>query len=142
MKLNLNAKELLALHNLLYERFEACYDGKHFTESDPRASADTQLRQVYSRLKACVVNSLTGKAVDPFDAWSEREQQKIDKLADALDGVKRSSADLAKKAASESDPDDPDYFVPVLEEDYDMPEYPKRGTRPGGNRPGKHHNKR
>jgi len=136
MKLNLNAKELLALHNLLYERFEACYDGSRYKEDDPRGSADAQLRQVYSRLKACVINSLTGKAVDPFDAWSEREQQKIDKLADALDDVKKSSVDLAKKA------EDPDFFVPAPDEQWDMAEYPKKGARPAGNRQGKHHNKR
>lgn len=138
MKLNLNSKELLALHNLLYERFEACYNGKEYHDDDPRASAEAQLKQVYSRLKACIVNSLTGKCVDPFDSWAEKEQQKIDKLNEALDDVKKSSADLANAKVA----DDPDFFVPLSEENWDMPEYPKRGARPAGNRQGKHHNKR
>lgn len=141
MKLNINAKELLALHNLLYEKFEGAQgDGpfRHFKEGDDRAAPDAHLRQVYSRLKACIVNSLSsGKAVDPFDAWAEKEQQKLDKLAEELDGVKKSSDELVKKAAA-----DPDFFVPLAEEDWDMPEYPKKGTRPPGNRQGKHHNKR
>jgi hypothetical protein len=140
MKLNINAKELLALHNLLYEKFEGSHDEGYprlFKEGDERAGPDAQLRQVYSRLKACIVNSLTGKAVDPFDAWAEREQQKLDKLNEELDDVKKSSVDLVKKTA-----EDPDYFVPAVDENWDMSEYPKRSARPAGGRQGKHHNKR
>lgn len=141
MKLNINAKELLALHNLLYERFEGGHDEgypRRFKEDDDdRAGPDARLRQVYSRLKACIVNSLTGKAVDPFDAWAEREQQKLDKLSEELDDVKKSSVDLVKKTS-----EDPDYFVPAADENWDMAEYPKRGARPAGGRQGKHHNKR
>ena len=66
MKLNLNAKELLALHNLLLE-YRNVIDNGH-------------LEQVYNRIRACIVSALTNKAIDPVDEWLVNEQQKIDKL--------------------------------------------------------------
>lgn len=128
MKLNINAKELLALHNLLYEKFESSAGGTCYKEGDDRASADIQLHQVYNRLKACLVAALTNKASDPVDAFMAREQDKIDRLKVQNDEVKREAAEIAK---------DPDYFVPKGDEDYTAPDYPRRGPRgPRGNRGG------
>jgi hypothetical protein len=131
MKLNINAKELLALHNMLYERFEGAQgrDLDEYKDDDPRASDAVQLRQVYNRLRACIVGALTGKAIDPFDAWQSKEQAKIDKLNDELDSVKREQADLPRVTS-------PEDFGVTTDEDFSMPDYPRRGPRGSG--PGKH----
>lgn len=130
MKLNLNAKELLALHNLLYERYEASYDGKHYANEDPRASADVQLRQVYSRLKACVIAALSNRQLDPVDAYFTREQAKIDTLKDQNEELKKEPAGLAKQIADE-------FSLTKEDESYmEIAGYPRR---PRGNR-GKNNN--
>jgi len=95
MKLNISAKELLALHNILYERFEACYNGGEFEETDPRAGTNEQLKQLYNRVKACLVASLTNKMVDPLDSWIEGQQRKIGQLSEQNDDVKKDAQVLA-----------------------------------------------
>lgn len=72
MKLTVNSKELLALHNFLHKKCE--HD--HSDVGDD----DVQLRQVYGRLRAIIIASLTNKAEDPVESWLKREQSKIDKL--------------------------------------------------------------
>lgn len=98
MKLNINAKELLALYNVLYERYEACYDyAKEYQEGDPRAATDEQLRQVYNRVKAIVVASLSSKIVDPLDSWMEGQSRRIGELKDQNEKVKQDARDLAEE---------------------------------------------
>jgi len=88
MKLNLNAKELLALHNLLFERFDGNNAGDRCY---PETAEHVQLKQVYGRVKACIINSLSGNhspgtvplnevEAGAFDAWVASEQAKIEKL--------------------------------------------------------------
>ena len=120
MKLNINAKELLALHNLLYEKFESSQGGTCYDADGVKSNADTQLHQVYGRLKACLVAALTNRPVDPIESFLAHEQVKIDKLKDQNEEVKQYAKDVAR---------DPDYFVPEKDEDYMVPEYPRRGAR-------------
>ena len=130
MKLNINAKELLALHNLLYERFDGgCAHDK--CESDN--TDDSQLRQVYNRLRACIVAGLTNKQLDPVETFLSREQAKIDRLKDQNDEVKRDQVDFATDMARSAK----DILVPGEGEDFNAPDYPRRGPRgPRGNRGG------
>lgn len=132
MKLNINSRELLALHNLLYERFESssCPSNKCENDEKVERGSEVHLHEVYNRIKACIVGAL-GKAVDPFDAWSTHEQQKINKLNDELDDIKKSQVELTKK--------DVDIIVPDEDEDFTSPEYPRKGAR---NRQGNRNNKR
>jgi hypothetical protein len=121
MKLNINAKELVALHNLLHSRLN---DEHEYKEEDPRAVDEVQLRQVYNRLRACMIAALTNKQIDPVDAFLQREQAKINKLNDQNEAVKKDQASLAATVKN-----DPDFFVPNVDETYDAPEYPRRGSR-------------
>ena len=56
MKLNLNAKEILALHNLLQAR--CCAGG---SPADIAESDEVQLRQVFNRLRALLLGALSNK---------------------------------------------------------------------------------
>jgi len=118
MKLNLNAKELLALHNLLFERFDGNNAGDRCY---PETAEHVQLKQVYGRVKACIINSLSGNhspgtvplnevEADAFDAWVAHEQAKIDDLKVQNEKLKF-GVDIG--AMSEADflsvVDDPDY---------------------------------
>lgn len=143
MKLNINAKELLALYNVLYERFDGrqAYDTKADNDGDP--SDETQLRQVYNRLRAIIVAGLTNpnKVIDPVDAWVKHESAKIDRLNDQNEELK-------------ADARDPSKFVPVNPADIlrddedevpvDLAGYPKaRKGPPNPNMPhGKHRGRR
>ncbi len=79
MRLELNAKELLALHNVLYERFEG--DNARFGSAQEPIHAS--LRQVYYRLKGLIVAAM-GKKSSTIPTVAEdflrREQAKIDAL--------------------------------------------------------------
>lgn len=126
MKLNISSKELVALHNLLHEKFCTPVQLK-YDEADLREADDVQLRQVYNRLRACIIAALTNKQVDPVDAFLSREQAKIDNLKAQNEEVKREQTDLA---AAMTDltmfPDDDDYIIP---------DYPRKGRgNRGGNR--------
>jgi hypothetical protein len=88
MKLNLNAKELLALHNQL-----------HHLVADRLETGDlspdvVQLKQVYNRLRAVVVAALMGKVEDPVDAFLAHEQAKIDRLDANLNLIKQEQNEL------------------------------------------------
>jgi hypothetical protein len=129
MKLNINAKELLALYNVLYQRFEGGDDRKE--DGD-----DVQLRQVYNRIKACVLAALTNKAQDPLDAFFQHEQAKIDQLAEKNESLKAAVRD-------------PNTFIPkpdILSADDDeepLREYPrKQPPPPNMPKPGKHRGRR
>jgi len=95
MKLNINARELLALYNVLYERFEAggvrCDDDEELKPS----STDDQLRQLYNRIKACLVTSLSTKMVDPLDNWLEGQRRKIGQLEEQNGAVAEQARQLA-----------------------------------------------
>ena len=136
MKLNISAKELLALHNLLHSKFEYEGPSKLYSEDDPRASADVALEQVYARTKSIILGALQGKhpdELDRFDAWAAKEQSKIDHLSDKLVDVKDEERKLRDDVVTLGDfPDDKDVLVP---------DYPRRGNR-GGNRGGRGGNKR
>jgi hypothetical protein len=122
MKLNLNSQEVLALHNLLHARYGADAD------EDKERSGDVYLRQVYNRLRACIVSALASKATDPFEAWSQREQAKIDDLKQQNDELKEVVTDLASSAPVilTIDPSDDDFAEP----------YPRRTGNPSGKRRG------
>lgn len=133
MKLNLSAKELLALYNHLHPHVMEYEQMKY----DETATDRVQLKQVYNRIRACIVNSLEGstskdKSVELFDSWSAHEQKKIDKLNSDLVELKKEQVELIKS--------DPDFFVPDASDDLTAPEYPRRGR--GSNRGGNRNNKR
>jgi hypothetical protein len=127
MKLNINAKELLALYNVLYERFEVDSPMKEFMEEDPRGQTHEQLRQLYNRVKACLVASLTNRMIDPLDSWLEGQRRKIDQLNDQNEGVKQEAKDLVEKAT-----DQPQRPVVLSAEDTEvLPDsYPRRRPPP------------
>lgn len=142
MKLNINAKELLALHNLLFERF----DGRVAHDRCESDNLDeVQLRQVYNRLRSIIVSGLDGRdsgKVDlRFESWLKHEQAKVDELNKQNEAVKAAVKD-------------PDFFVPVAPDDIltddedEVPVdlgYPKprRGPpAPHMPKPGKHRGRR
>lgn len=138
MKLNINAKELLALYNVLYERYEACHDyAKEYEENDPRGATDEQLRQVYNRVKAIVVASLSNKMVDPLDSWLQGQSRKVAELADQNEHVKQEARELADEKGGSP--------IVLSAEDTDMlpDSYPRKAPpsprMPG---PGKYHGRR
>ena len=123
MKLNLNAEELLALHNLLRDTLDV-YDG----EKESMNSDKTRLRPVYNRVRAHFVAALSTRADDALDAVMSREQAKIDRLKTSLDDVKKEHNGLADALK------DKDYIVPGRDDDLELPDYPKRPRRSGGGR--------
>lgn len=119
MKLTISAKELLALHNLLRDNLK--FNGMKM--DDTQSSEEEPLRQVYGRIRACVLSSLSNKLVDPIDNWFDREQAKIDALRDQNEDVKRYQNDLASSAPaitapvgmvyeSNGDGSDPEFIYP------------------------------
>lgn len=145
MKLNINPKELLALYNVLYERFDGgqAHDLSDYKADDPTGNDAVQLKQVYNRLRAILIAGLTNpnKSVDPVDSWLKHEQAKIDDLKQQNEELK----EVAK---------DPRHFIPVEPENIlsdnedeilgDLP-YPKvrRGPpNPSMPHPGKHRGRR
>jgi hypothetical protein len=132
MKLNINPKELLALHNLLHERF-CDYPGGGPADPNARSADDIQLHQVYNRLRSIVVASLSNQRSNPveqFEAFFNKEQAKIDKLKEQNDDIKKEQAGLAEQLGVQPADFDGD-------DDYVVPDYPRRGPRNrGGNRGG------
>lgn len=120
MKLNVNAKELLALHNMLYQRCRPA-----------RIAVDPNLMQVYNRIRACIISSLGGNEADQFNAWMSKEQGKISELKDKLNDVKDQQSELPKLAAVS-----PDDFMEGFE---DVVEYPRKRPAQHMPKPGKHH---
>lgn len=119
MKLNINSKELLALHNLL--RDSTTYERPSYPGSDD----DVQLSQLYNRVKACLIAALSGKhVIDPIETFMSHEKQKIDRLRDGIDDVKKQQGDLANILSN-----DKDFIVPQRGDDFEAPEYPRRSQR-------------
>lgn len=134
MKLNINPKELLALYNVLYDRFDGSRYDERKLEDDEESSDETQLRQVYNRIKACIMASLQNKAVDPFESWEQGQKAKIAKLNEELDSVKTQTKDMA---TAQQPPQ------VLTAEDVEVQEdYPRKGPRPQMPRPGKFHGHR
>lgn len=148
MRFNINPKELLALHNLLFEKFESeesCRHGDHFAEGDPRAVPDVQLRQIYGRLKAVLLGALSGRGVhDPIDQVFKREQAKIDRLrlleeldADPDDDERKADEPKKKVAEYVGGKDDDGSFLKLDEDDDVFTEpYPRKGGNHRGPRGG------
>jgi len=139
MKLNISAKELLALYNILYERYEAYHEyAKHFEDGDPRAATDEQLKQLYGRVKAILVASLSNKMVEPLDSWLEGQRRKVDELKSQNEKVKQE----ARTLADEKQEDGP--IILSAEDDEVLPDsYPrKRPPPPTMPRGGKYHGHR
>ncbi len=90
MRFNLNASEVLALHNVLHER---AMSHKSTVMSD-----DIALKQVYNRLRtmliACLGNNKAAEDVNPLERWLKREQTKVDGLKADLDKVKKEQTSL------------------------------------------------
>ncbi len=82
MKLNINAKELLALHDMLRDHFRGQEPETFYKADDPRGQDEAQLKQVYNRLRAIINAALTNpdKVIDPIDSWLRHETSKIDNL--------------------------------------------------------------
>jgi len=113
MKLNISAKELLALHNLLHKNREGLDE------------ESTLVRQLYGRVKACLIGALgqTDKYTEPFEAWEEVQKKKIDVLQERLEGLKPE----AVAAKVRDDLDKVESYDELLEEDETiLPEYPRR----------------
>lgn len=124
---NINAKELVALHNILYERFNA---RQHPTEEDSYCPDDVQLLQVYNRLRTCIIAALSSKNIDPVNVFLNREQAKIDKLKEQNEEVRQDQSQFVDSIRNDSS-----FFVPAAGESFDMPEYPRRAPRNrGGNK--------
>ena len=134
MKLNINAKELLALHNLLYERFDSSMGGTAYKAGDSPTNDDAQLQQVYNRVKACIVGALTNKAVDPLDAFFQREQAKIDDLTKENDGLKEAAKEVFNpgQILTADDDDGP----------AELPQYPRKVHGPQAQKQGTHRGRR
>ena len=82
MKLTLNAEELLALYNALYERFGI---DKGLMDESPETHDTQELRGLYRRIRDHVLDALApqkSQSLDPvsFDKWLVAEQLKIDEL--------------------------------------------------------------
>jgi len=127
MKLNINAKELLALYNVLYERYEIQHPfEKEYIEGDPRATTDEQLRQIYNRVKSIVVASLGNKMVDPLDSWLEGQRRKL--------GQHDVETSAKLKGPGDQVVEDNRETIPVImsAEDTDMlpDNYPRKGPAP------------
>jgi hypothetical protein len=143
VKLNISPKEVLALYDVLYERFAAGHTSGGtglFMEGDLREPDDTQLRQLYGRLRAIIVASLANKGVDLFELWEQGQKAKIAALEEDLDGVKQETKDLVDKQ-----PVAPGVPIILSAEDTDvLPDsYPrKRPPIPQGPKPGKYHGHR
>ena len=91
MKFNINPKELLALHNTLYEKFDRhCGDLRECRDDDPCTPDAVLLKQLYDRVRACIVDALSdpSRGVDKFDAWQDAQQKKIADLTTQLDDMK------------------------------------------------------
>lgn len=73
MKISINPKELLALHDVLNE---------HLRNADEGAVDSSHLRQVHNRIRAMIIAGLTdpNKVVDPVDSWLKHESAKIARL--------------------------------------------------------------
>lgn len=121
MKLTINAKELLALHNLLHLTLLSQF-------SDSESSDDRrQLRQLYDRVKSCLIGSLMRTHVHPMEALLDLEDEKIRRLEDKMGAPKKAMFD------SDSDPFSPKMhasdvgeLVDVLDDIDDAPDYPRR----------------
>lgn len=129
MKLNLNARELLALHNMLQNKFDGpcAHDEVMWKESDPRGQEQAALRVVYNRIRTCILSAINGQGStdeDQFVKWMAEQQEKIEDLEaqnEELKPAKGSFDDLL----DEGEDDD---YVP----------YP-RSKSPGTLRKGKPH---
>ena len=135
MKLNINAKELLALYNVLYERFDGTNTA--FDES-PGDSDHVQLKQVYTRLRAILIAGVTnpGKQLDPIDSWLGHEQRKIDGLTQQNEQLKAAAANPDQFIALKDILNDDDDEIPG-----DLP-YPKKKGPGGMPPPGKYRGKK
>lgn len=128
MKLNLNAEELLALHNLLRDTLDVTGD----RSKEPLTVDTARLRQVYNRVRAHFVNAFAARDKDdPLEAVMAREQSKIDRLRSDIHDVKKDQAGLAVLLK------DKDFIIPTRDDDLDVPDYPKRGRRSGGRNRGR-----
>ena len=97
---------------------------------------DPPLKQVYDRIKSCVLSALGGKQLDKldmFEAWRNKEQPKIDRLNEELDGIRKQQGDLPVVASLQ------DLMVDEGD-DFELPNYPRKG--PKGSRQRKPGNKR
>lgn len=100
MKLNITPKELLALYNVLYDRFDGPQgrDTCEYKTDDPAASDAVQLKQVYGRLKAILIAGLANpsKQLDPLDSWLANEGEKVDALVAQNEELKEIAKDPTK----------------------------------------------
>lgn len=82
MRLTITSRELLALHNVLHERFEHGID-KH-EEGDPRVADEEHLRQLHNRVRGCIIGSLAQAPFDPVEGYLDGQRAKIQDLGDVL----------------------------------------------------------
>lgn len=114
MRLNLNAKEFLALYNNLYEHVNGA------------SNVDPQLRELFNRVRACIIAGLSGKESPSLEElYLTGQHEKIERLKNQNAAINK---DLSKT-------------VSILTEDADdpviSPEYPRKvsiakGTRRKG----------
>jgi hypothetical protein len=136
MKLYVNAKELLSLYNVLYERFEVGYNVLYEVD-DPRRATNASLFELYKRVRACVLASIGNKLVDQLDNWIEGQQRRITELGDVkLEGttLQELPGEIASDLAQGQE------HVIMTAEDLDvLPDtYPRKGPpSPHMPRPGK-----
>lgn len=102
MKLNMNAKEFLAIYNVLYE---------HTTTE----TIDPLLKEVFNRMRACIISSLSSRDTPPLEElYFNNQKEKIMSLQQKNDEIKK---DMAKHVPIMMD----DENDPVL-----PPEYPRK----------------
>lgn len=93
MKLNINAKEVLALYNLLQQISDDLPGEKN------NGQDSVHLLQIHGRLKAIIIAGLTDKMIAsdspvmpirPIDSWLKHEQAKVDTLNAQNEDIKQS----------------------------------------------------
>ena len=76
MKLNISAKELLALYDFFHDNCDFLHDA-----NGSATEHQATLVNIYSRIRLCVLSALKNHSEDPIEEWFEREQSKINKLS-------------------------------------------------------------
>ena len=129
MKLDINAKELLALYNVLYECFEVHSDNSIYVADDPHGSTDTNLYELYKRVRACILASLGAtNPTSALDSWVEGQQRAIDKLEEQNEKVKRERDSLKDLATSSSmSPGAGEEDADKLSDEDPLDFYPRKG---------------
>jgi hypothetical protein len=109
VKLVLTARETLALYDTLRDRLKGWDVDLAESGGDAElcgpAGAEQHLYQVYDRIRAAVIGSLSTPAPDVVEKFFAREQAKIDALKRQNDEVLREQGELGAQLACSAQPE-------------------------------------